>query len=108
MNKLMKNLSVLLLAVVCLLTLAGCNKVKEKNFEKIEAEMTKSEVVEILETEDASTMVGDYVVCYWFKNADSYQEAIEKVAEGKEVLTIKVVFQDNKVVDKTFGNFVVE
>ena len=53
-------------------------------------------------------MVGDYVVCYWFKGADSYQEAIEKVAAGKEVLTIKVVFADNKVVDKTFGNFVVE
>ena len=48
MNKLMKNLSVLLLAVVCLLTLAGCNKVKEKNFEKIEDDMTKSEVVAIL------------------------------------------------------------
>jgi len=108
MNKLMKNLSVLLLAVVCLLTLAGCNKVKEKNFEKIEDDMTKSEVVAILEEENASTMVGDYVVCYWFKGADSYQEAIEKVAAGKEVLTIKVVFADNKVVDKTFGNFVVE
>ena len=64
--------------------------------------------VAILEEENASTMVGDYVVCYWFKGADSYQEAIEKVAAGKEVLTIKVVFADNKVVDKTFGNFVVE
>ena len=108
MNKLMKRLSLVVLAFVCVLTLAGCNTVKEKNYAKIEKEMTKAEVVEILETEDASTMVGDFVVCYWFKGADSYQEALDKTAKGKEVLTIKVVFQDNKVVSSTFGAFVAE
>ena len=34
MNKVFKSLSVVLLAVVCFLTLAGCNKVKEKNYNK--------------------------------------------------------------------------
>ena len=108
MNKLMKRLSVLVLAFVCVLTLAGCNKVSEKNFEKIENDMTKAEVVEILEVENASTMTDDYVICYWFKGADTYQEAVEKTANGKEVETIKVIFKDNKVVGKSFGAFKVE
>ena len=104
----MKRLSVLVLAFVCILTLAGCNKVKEKNFEKIAKDMTKAEVIEILGEETASTMVDDFVVCYWFKGVDSYQEALEKTAKGKEVTTITVVFKDSKVVSSKFGAFVAE
>ena len=41
--------------------------------------MTKAEVIEILGEETASTMVDDFVVCYWFKGVDSYQEALNFV-----------------------------
>ena len=107
MNKVFKSLSVVLLAVVCFLTLAGCNKVKEKNYNKIEDGMTKASVIEILGDFNASTNDNGFVTCYWFKGADTYQEALDKVNAGKEVLTITVVFQDNKVVHKTMNNFVI-
>ncbi len=105
MNKVFKSLSVVLLAVLCFLTLTGCNKVKEKNFNKIENGMTKAGVIEILDDFTASTTDEGFVTCYWFKGADSYQEALDKVNAGKDVLTITVVFQDNKVVSKSMGNF---
>ena len=108
MNKVLKNLSVMLLAVFCVLTLAGCNKVKEKNFNKIEEGMTKASVIEVLGDFNASTTDEGFVTCYWFKGADSYQEALDKVNDGKEVLTITVVFQDNKVIYKAMDNFVIE
>lgn len=108
MNKVLKNLSVVLLAVLCLLTLAGCNKVKEKNYNKIEEGMTKANVIEVLGDFDASTNDNGYVTCYWFKGVDTYQEALDKVNAGKDVLTITVVFQDNKVVSKTMGNYVIK
>ena len=108
MNKVLKNLSIMLLAVLCVLTLAGCNKVKEKNYEKIEDGMTKASVIEILGEYNASTTDEGFVTCYWFKGADTYQEALDKVNAGKEVLTITVVFQDNKVVYKTMGNYAIK
>lgn len=108
MNKVFKSLSVMLLAVLCVLTLAGCNKVKEKNYNKIETGMTKANVIEILGDFNASTTIEGYVTCYWFKGADSYQEALDKVNDGKDVLTISVTFQDNKVVTKTMGDFSIE
>lgn len=107
-KNIIKSFSFLALICVALLTLAGCNKVTTKNYNKIKTDMTKAKVVEILGEEMDSTMVGDYTILYWFDGADNYQEACEKVTKGKTVKVIEVTFQSNKVVTKSFGNFKVE
>lgn len=107
-KNIIKSFSFLALILVALFTLAGCNKVTDKNYKKIKTDMTKAKVVEILGEQMDSTMVGDYTILYWFDGADSYQEACEKVQKGKTVKYIEVTFQSNKVVTKNFGNFALE
>lgn len=107
-KNIIKSFSFLALILVALLTLAGCNKVTNKNYKKIKTDMTKAKVVDILGEEMDSTMYGDYTVLYWFDGAKNYQEACEKVQKGKTVKYIEVTLQSNKVVTKNFGNFAVE
>lgn len=107
-SKSLKVFGFMALILVALLTLSGCNKVKEKNYNKIEVDMTKAKVIDILGEQNDSTMTGSYTIYYWFDKADSYQEACQKVADGKEIKYIEVTFASNKVVSKNFGKFTIE
>lgn len=107
-SKILKSFSFMALILVALLTLSGCNKVTEKNYKKIDVDMTKAKVIKLLGEQDDSTMTGSYTIYYWFDKADSYQEAVQKVASGKTVKYIEVSFADNKVVTSHYGNFKIE
>ena len=108
MKKIIKLFTAAILVFLMTLTLTSCNKVTEKNFDKITAEMTKAAVVEILGEADDSTTIDEYVVMYWFKGAKSVAEAQSKTADGKKVTYIKVVFHDSVVYTTAYGEWELE
>lgn len=108
MKKIVKLFSLVVLTFLMVVTLASCNKVTGKNYEKIQPEMTKAAVVEILGEANDTTTLDDYVEAYWFKGAKTVAEANEKVANGKKVTYIKVVMHDNTVLNATYGDWKLE
>ena len=63
--------------------------------------MTKADVIEILDDFTASATDEGFVTCYWFKGADSYQEALDK--EWLEELQGKHNVKVNKEVLYSIG-----
>jgi len=97
-----KKLLSLVLVAVCVFALTACNKVTEKNYNKIEVNMSQSKVVSILGDYNDSTELGDYFIYYWFDGAESVREANEKVANGKKVKAIVITMSDSVVISKDY------
>lgn len=107
--KLNKILSMFIF-ILLLLTLTSCNKVTKENFDQIKNGMTLEEVKAILgEPSDKKTNIHNDEY-YWFSDARTIYEAVDKANEGKYCDYIIVVFsvelKDNKqvVLNKKMGN----
>ena len=106
LNKIFSLIIVLLLFVI----LTSCTNVTKINFDKIQNGMTLEQVKEILgEPSDVKTNLRNDEY-YWFADARSIYEAVDKANEGKFCDYILVVFSvefiDNKqvVLNKKMGN----
>lgn len=88
----MKKISIVLVFVFSVMSMASCNKITKSNFNKINAGMEKQEVINILglPQEIDEKITGD--VYYWFDKANSYRDALEKVENGQTIMCISVVF----------------
>lgn len=91
-------------------TLTSCNKVTKLNYDKILNGMTLNQVKEILgEPNDKQTNIHNDEY-YWFSDARTIYEAVDKAKEGKYCDYIIVVFsvelKDNTqiVLNKKMGN----
>ena len=107
--KLNKILSIFIF-ILLLFTLTSCNKVTKENFDQIKNGMTLEEVKAILgEPSDKKTNIHNDEY-YWFSDARTIYEAVDKANEGKYCDYIIVVFsvelKDNKqvVLNKKMGN----
>ena len=107
--KLNKILSMFIF-ILLLFTLTSCNKVTKENFDQIKNGMTLEEVKTILgEPSDKKTNIHNDEY-YWFSDARTIYEAVDKANEGKYCDYIIVVFsvelKDNKqvVLNKKMGN----
>lgn len=110
MNRILNRFFLIIVLVFSILLVSSCNKVNKENFNKIKNGMTLDEVKEILgEPSDVrSNLHNDEY--YWFSDARTIYEAIDKAEEGKYCDYIIVVFSvemtNNKqiVLNKKIGN----
>ena len=95
----MKRLFTILSLCLLLLTLTSCNPVRKYNYNRIQAGDINSgtlfeEVVKLLgEADEVKKLTPDiyHNSYYWFDKADSYEDAIKKVKEGKKIYYIGIV-----------------
>lgn len=92
MDKKILRCFILIVALVMIVTLTSCNKVTKSNYDKIYIGMKKSEVIQIIGLPDETIPQLTYDICYWYDNATSFKDAIEKEKEGKEVYCIILTF----------------
>ena len=107
--KLNKILSIFIF-ILLLFTLTSCNKVTKENFDQIKNGMTLEEVKAILgEPSDKKTNIHNDEY-YWFSDARTIYEAVDKAQEGKYCDYIIVVFSveltnnSQIVLNKKMGN----
>ncbi len=107
--KIVKKSCYLFIFILTVLTFTSCNKIKKSNYEKIYIGMEKQEVIKILGLPNESRTQITYDIYYWFDNASSFEDAIKKDEDGKEVICIIIAFTpetDNKstVTHKEYGS----
>lgn len=110
MSKKIYRFLILTVLVFSMFLVSSCNKVNKENFNKIKNCMTLEEVKEILgePSDKRSNLHNDEY--YWFSDARTIYEAIDKANEGKYCDYIIVVFSvemtNNKqiVLNKKIGN----
>lgn len=92
MDKKIYRYFVCIISLIMIFTLISCNKVTKSNYDKIYIGMRKSEVIKIIGLPDETIPQLTYDICYWYDNATSFKDAIEKENEGKEVYCIILTF----------------
>ena len=92
MDKKIYRYFVCIISLIMIFTLISCNKVTKSNYDKIYIGMRKSEVIKIIGLPDETIPQLTYHICYWYDNATSFKDAIEKEKEGKEVYCIILTF----------------
>lgn len=109
-NNVLIRSTIILLVVLSFITFTSCKKVTKTNYDKIQNGMTIREVKEILGEEHDIVVNIHNDEYYWFADARSIEEAMEKAEEGKYCDYIIVVFSveltDNSqiVLNKKMGN----
>lgn len=103
--------SILLVFVLVLVTFVftSCNKITKNNYDKIYIGMQKKAVIELLGLPNETSTQLTYDIYYWFDDATSFKNAMEKDEEGKEVYCIIITFTpetDNQstVTHKEYGS----
>ena len=92
MDKKIYRYFVCIISLIMIFTLISCNKVTKSNYDKIYIGMRKSEVIKIIGLPNETIPQLTYDICYWYDNATSFKDAIEKEKEGKEVYCIILTF----------------
>ena len=92
MDKKIYRYFVCIISLIMIFTLISCNKVTKSNYDKIYIGMKKSEVIQIIGLPNETIPQLTYDICYWYDNATSFKDAIEKEKEGKEVYCIILTF----------------
>ena len=110
LNSILFRYLTILLIIICVFTLTSCNKITKANFDKISYGMSVKEVKDILGEESEIVVNIHNDEYYWFSDARTIEEAIEKAKEGKYCDYIIVVFsvelKDNSqiVLNKKMGS----
>lgn len=92
MNKKMTRFIIVITISLMSFMMISCNKITKSNYDKIYIGMRKSEVINLIGLPTETLPQITYDICYWFDNATSFKNAMEKEENGKEVYCIILTF----------------